>query len=128
MLKEAKHELAPILARLFQRIIDKGKCPKMWKLSRVRLLKKPGERTAATNHRPIAVGSVLEKVFSRIVVWELVPFLMCNDLISDRQYGFLPGKRLVENIIRFAYPRFSARGKLIGFAIMAKVNPCVDDT
>ena len=101
MLKEARHELAPILARLFQRIIDKGKCPKMWKLSRVRLLKKPGERTAATNHRPIAVGSVLEKVFSRIVVWELVPFLMCNDLISDRQYGFLPGKRLVENIIRF---------------------------
>ena len=101
MLKEAKHELAPILARLFQKILDTGRCPRLWKTSRVRLLKKPGERTAASNHRPIAVGSVLEKVFSRIVVWELVPFLTCNDLISDKQYGFLPGKRLVENIIRF---------------------------
>ena len=101
MLRESRWVISKTLSNMFNRIMNSGICPKIWKLSRIKLLKKPGLRTLPTNHRPIAVGSILEKVFSRIVIFEIVSFLEVNDLLDRRQFGFRPGVQLVENLIEF---------------------------
>ena len=101
MLREARWVISKTLSNMFNRIMNAGICPKIWKLSRIKLLKKPGLRTLPTNHRPIAVGSILEKVFSRIVISDVVGFLESNDLLDRRQFGFRPGVQLVENLIEF---------------------------
>ena len=101
MVKKSARTMCNPLSKLFNRFQNEGYCPKLWRISRVRLLKKPGERTNPSNHRPIAVGNILEKVFSRIAINEFTGFLLYNDLIDEKQYGFLPGVQLVENILTF---------------------------
>ena len=45
-----------------------------------------------SNYRPIALLSVLSKVFEILVKEPILSFLLKHDYFSDRQYGFLPGR------------------------------------
>ena len=51
---------------------------------------KEGDRSDPGNYQPIAVTSVLCKVFEHIINAQLMRHLEDHSLINDRQYGFRP--------------------------------------
>ena len=58
ILKELSHELAPILASLFQQSFDLGQLSNDWIKAYVVPIFRKGKRSLANNYRPISLTSV----------------------------------------------------------------------
>ena len=52
---------------------------------------KKNSRSEPSNHRPVFLLSVVDKVLERIVAEVICQHLSENHLLSDRQFGFRPG-------------------------------------
>ena len=53
---------------------------------------KSGDKNDITNYRPIALLSVISKVFESLIKERMLKFLLKNNYFSPQQYGFLPNK------------------------------------
>ena len=67
VLQTLHKELAPILQFIFQRSLDTGKLPDIWKEANVSPIFKKGEKSDPSNYRPISLTCVLCKVLEHIV-------------------------------------------------------------
>ena len=76
------------ITKLFNLSIRSGKFPGIWKCSKVSDLFKSGDRTNATNYRPISVLSILSKILERAVHSQLHEHLNSTKLLSNNQVGF----------------------------------------
>jgi hypothetical protein len=65
-----------------------GVYPYDWKLARVHPIPKKGRSNDPANFRPIALLSVLAKIFEALLNDHIVSFLEHHSLLSDAQYGF----------------------------------------
>ena len=59
VLQTLHKELAPILQLIFQRSIDTGKVPDIWKEANVSPIYKKGDKSDPSNYRPISLTCVL---------------------------------------------------------------------
>ena len=66
VLKE-REEIAPMLRVIFQRSIEAGKVPRDWNGANVCPLFKKGDKSTASNYRPISLTCILCKVLERAV-------------------------------------------------------------
>ena len=92
--------LAEPISVLFNFILQTGDVPELFKISRVKMLFKKGEKSDMLNYRPLAMSSHLGKLWERVVNCHLMDFLEKYKKLSDRQYGFRRGRGTTENIIR----------------------------
>ena len=76
------------LSILFNISFASGQLPQDWKLVNVVPVHKKGDKADIENYRPISLTSLVMKVMEKIVRDEL--YSKFQDLISDKQYGFLP--------------------------------------
>jgi hypothetical protein len=90
LLKEGSSELAPSLTKLFNRSLQDGKFPKLWKRANVIPLHKKQARSILTNYRPVSLLSTVGKVMEKLVFKRLFDYFRENFLISLWQSGFLP--------------------------------------
>ena len=98
VLKNCELELSYILADLFNKCLKKSCFPDSWKISSVvPVLKNVGERSTATNYRPVSLLSVVSKVFEKLVNNRIVDHLEKCGLFSDFQYGY----SLVDQLLIF---------------------------
>ena len=67
LLKLAAEELAPALSLIFQRSLDSGEVPKSWPQSNITPLFKKGDRTIASNYRPVSLTSICSKLLENII-------------------------------------------------------------
>ena len=83
-------ELAPILQFIFQRSLDPGKLPDIWKEANVSPIFKKGENSDPSNYRPKAISltCVLCKVLEHIVASSLAKHFTEPDIHYDLQHGF----------------------------------------
>ena len=88
VLKLCARELAPCLEKLFNLCLSSGSFPSCWKRALIQPVPKKGDPTLPSNYRPIALTSVLSKVFESILNRKIWEHLSSHNLISDRQYGF----------------------------------------
>ena len=89
VLKNCELELSHILAQLFNKCLKEFCFPDCSKVSSVvPVFKNVGERSAATNYRPVSLVSVDSKVFEKLVNNRIVDHLEKCGLSSDFQYGF----------------------------------------
>ena len=66
--------------------------PIEWCQAKIKLLYKKGNPANPENFRPIALTSVIGKLFNKLIAIRLERFLHCNDLIdTSLQKGFLSG-------------------------------------
>ena len=63
-----------------------------WKAANVTPIYKKGRKTLPENYRPISLTSQVCKVLESIIRDEIIAFLMEHNLITDAQYGFVPGR------------------------------------
>ena len=90
--------IEPLVA-LFNAINQTGDVPQHFKVARVKMLYKKGEKTEMLNYRPLAMSNHLAKLWERVVNNELIDHLEKNGLLSQFQYGFRPGRGTAENLI-----------------------------
>ena len=92
ILKELSRELSQPLSILFNKSIRESKLSRTWKTALISVLFKKGDKTLASNYRPVSLTSIICKVFESIVKDHLVEYMVLNNLFSDQQYGFINGR------------------------------------
>lgn len=90
--KELRDEVAFPLLYIFKCSMQTGKLPACWKEARVIPVLKKGNASDPHNYRPISLTSVPCKIMERIIRNEILIFLTKNEIISDDQFGFMPGR------------------------------------
>lgn len=90
------------LSRVFQLLHASGYCPKQWKLACLFPIPKGGDIFFATDLRPIALTSVLGKLFERVLCDCLTKAARAKGLIPHEQNGFMSGKETLGITTRLA--------------------------
>jgi hypothetical protein len=80
--------------------MHQGRIPTAWKRANITpLYKGKGVKSLPSSYRPISLTCVACKILERIVVSQIQSYLLDNNLISEEQHGFLPGKSTVSNLL-----------------------------
>ena len=69
-----------------------GVPPAAWKEAHVTPIYKSGDRHSPASYRPINLTSIPCKILERLIKKAILTHLQRNELISDLQHGFLPGR------------------------------------
>ena len=111
ILKELAPELGPALQCLFQKSIDSGVVPGVWKLANVCPIFKSGKHHDPGNYRGVSLTAVLSKTMEHIIYSETMKHLMACNLISDNQHGFRKGRSCETQLALFIQDIQSALDK-----------------
>ena len=87
-LKETAEELAPALSTLFQASLDQSKIPNDWRHAKVAPVFKKGDRSKASNYRPISLTSICCKTLEHIMHSQILTHLEKQQILTDFQHGF----------------------------------------
>jgi hypothetical protein len=77
---------------IYNECLRRGYFPKEWKRSIILPIVKPGkeESTEVTKYRPISLLNVGGKVLEKPLINRINHHVLCNRLLNENQYGFLP--------------------------------------
>ena len=100
VLKEFASEIAPILTIIFQTSLDSGIIPNDWKHANISPIYKKGERTKASNYRPVSLTSVSCKLCEHIVHSHIMSFLDKHKILTTSQHGFRSGHSCETQLIQ----------------------------
>ena len=84
---------------LFNLSFSTGSIPLDWKLALVVPVHKKGDKGSVDNYRPISLTSLVMKVFEKCI--KSVLFSACEDLLDQRQHGFVNGKSCTTQMVPF---------------------------
>lgn len=87
------------LSIIFNRSLNDGVFPDIWKSSKVVPVFKKGATSNVSNYRPISILSCIPKLFESLVC----PFITqhLNNFISEHQHGFRKGHSVETNLVSF---------------------------
>jgi hypothetical protein len=88
LVKIAASAIAPSLSKLMNICITTGVFASAWKVARITLLHKTGEKSDKNNYRPISVLPILSKVFKRHIYDSTYSFFNDNNVLYQFQSGF----------------------------------------
>lgn len=91
--------LAKPLAAIFNRSLNHGQFPALWKQSFMFPVFKSGDRRDVTNYRGITSLCAASKLFEIILSKAVLNNSKCY--ISTDQHGFIPGRSVVTNLLEF---------------------------
>ena len=99
------HSLADVLAEplayVYNKLMEDGAVPDIWKIASVCPVFKKGSKGDPGNYRPISLTCILCKIMEGVVRDAMVEFLSTNKLICSSQHGFLPGRSTVTNLLEY---------------------------
>ena len=117
------------IANLFNTSLTTGVYPSEWSMGYVNLIPKQGLLSNLSNWRPITQTNIFGKSLEKIVHRHLLAYMMNHQIISDRQYGFLPGKSTHEAIFYLTRHIYSSinNKKIMGllFLDFSKAFNCI---
>ncbi len=99
MLKMCGRSISPILAVIYNKIIDDGAFPDLWKFGTVSVIHKKDQKNDPNNYRPITLLSTISKMFEKIIFDAVLGHCLENNLIYTNQSGFLPGHSTSDQLI-----------------------------
>ena len=99
VLKSCAQFLAVPLSMIFEKSLDEGILPDMWKLSRVVPIFKEGSKSSPLNYRPVSMTSMPCKVMERMLVDHIVSYLESNNLLAQAQFGFRQGRGVEDQLL-----------------------------
>ena len=97
-LRELSEAICKPLGILFKKSLKEG-AHDSWRKAIVTAIFKKGKKTDPGNYRPVSLTSVVSKIMESIVRDGIVSHLMKNDLISDEQHGFVPGRDCMTQLL-----------------------------
>ena len=82
------NEFAPALQIIFQKSLNTGKLPLYWLQVNIAPIFKKGDRSLASNYRPISLTSICCKILEHIIFTNIMNHFDCHSVLTDRQHGF----------------------------------------
>lgn len=101
IIKETKDELCQPLAILFNDSLSTGIVPVAWKTANVVPIFKKGNKSVASNYRPISLTSIVGKMLESILAGKIRDHLERFKLINETQHGFIQGRSCLTNLLSF---------------------------
>ena len=99
VLVNCANSLAVPLCHIFDLSLSSGTCPAKWKQANVTPIYKKGSRLEPNNYRPVSLTSIVCKVLEKIIRDAIMNHLTSNNLLSEKQHGFVNGKACVTNLL-----------------------------
>jgi len=101
MLKNLPFIAIVFITKLFNAILKFGYYPSEWKKSLIIMILKPGkDPTLASSYRPISLLPCLSKLFEKVLLAKLMPYLQANSIIPSHQFGFREKHSTIEQVNR----------------------------
>lgn len=88
LLKTVATQISPAFTTFFQASLDQGHLPKAWKDANVVPIYKKGDKSKASNYRPVSLTSVSCKILEHILCSSIMKHLDKHRILSDAQHGF----------------------------------------
>lgn len=99
LLKELPIRAICVIRDIFNAIFKLSYFPKAWKLAQIIMIPKPGkDKTQINSYRPISLLPILSKIFERILLGKLQPYIQRKDIIPQHQFGFRNKHGTIEQI------------------------------
>jgi hypothetical protein len=77
------------LTQIFNAVMLTGHFSAQWKVAQIILILKPGKPpNDPRSYRPISLLPILSKVFEKLLLNRLIPFIVHRNLIPNHQFGF----------------------------------------
>ncbi len=97
VLKECAAQLAPSLTLLFNKSLQLGIVPDLWKSANVAPVHKKNEKSNAENYRPISLLCLPSKILERCIFNRI--YNKIKHLITNLQHGFLRGRSTTTQLL-----------------------------
>lgn len=101
ILFEIKDHIVEYLTYIFNCSLKSGIVVEDWKKSYVIPLFKKGRRESVCNYRPVSLTSICCKLMESIIKDYIVAYFFRNNLFANCQYGFLPFRSTVLQLLKF---------------------------
>lgn len=101
---------------IFNKCLQTGTYPKLWKLAHIIPSHKSGDKSDVSNYRPISLLSHMGKIFESIVADEL--FFIAKLSITLCQHGFYKQRSVLTNLVPFVQDIFSFLEQGISAAVV----------
>ena len=98
MIKSSRHITAPVLANLFNAMLEAEYFPKLWGIGLMVPIFKSGEIDDPDNYRGVSLNSCLSKLFTGLLNERLVRFLDVTGKIKHNQVGFRKSFRTADHV------------------------------
>ena len=85
---------------IYNQTLSEGTVPEDWKTANVSAIYKKGNKAVAGNYRPVSLTCIICKVLESIVRERIMCHMTRNRLFSEAQYGFIPGRSTVMQLLR----------------------------
>ena len=117
------------IAALFNASLQSGMFPSDWSMGYVNLIPKHGALSNPSNWRPITQTNIFGKNLEKLVHRSLLQYFLDHGVISERQYGFLPGRstnEVIFDLVRHIYSSINNK-KIMGllFLDISKAFDCI---
>ena len=99
LLKTCRESIALPLLLLFNKSLSGMKVPDPWRDSNITPIYKKGLHSDPLNYRPISLTSICSKTMERILSDAIRQYLDDNNLLSEAQFGFRPGRSVQDQLI-----------------------------
>ena len=99
LLIAASEAICVHLTGFFNRCLNEGIFPFIWKTATVTPVYKKGNATLCNNYRPISLLNCVGKVFERCIQKHVYEFVMLNNMITQSQSGFLSGDSTTNQLL-----------------------------
>ena len=100
-LKEATYQISKPLAIQFNKSLNSGKVPDIWKLANVTPIQKKEDKTLPVNYSLISLTSVVVKLMGTMISDKLVYFTRKNIKIDITQHDFHNKHSCLTNLLEF---------------------------
>ncbi|KAI5735555.1 hypothetical protein M8J77_020038 [Diaphorina citri] len=101
VVKETVLAFPQSVLRVFNTLLQQMNVPKIWKEARVALVPKPVKiQGAPPTYRPICLLNTFGKLYEKMILNRLLKEIEEKSLLSEKQYGFMPGRSTVQAILR----------------------------
>ena len=100
VLKYCAIQIAVPVTIIYKKSIESGVLPKQWLSANVSpLYKKKGDKLIASNFRPVSLTCILCKQIESLVRRRLEKHLYSENLINEKQHGFVRSKSCTTNLL-----------------------------
>ena len=89
ILKICAKQLAPALAQLLQQSLTEGIVPEDWRTANVASIFKKGDRSKASNYRPVSLTVIVCKLMVHILVSHIMMHLETNNILTIQIYNMV---------------------------------------
>uniref|UniRef100_A0A8R1EP94 Reverse transcriptase domain-containing protein n=1 Tax=Caenorhabditis japonica TaxID=281687 RepID=A0A8R1EP94_CAEJA len=95
-LKLGIESIAPYLTAALNQVLTNGRTPEDWKTVKISLLPKTTKPKKVKDYRPVALSSIVSKLFTKILTRRITA--KSEDYLEESQAGFRRGRGCADNI------------------------------